>query len=1397
MLSCDIFVQVKKEDGSSVDSNLFKDILGCCSTRTEALDVYSRVSNEKFINDNKELLIFDENGEPILGSLLQIVNFEDKLPQIEEVLLAELPKTEVIDNLENYNNLVEKVIKFNNESRFRGAYTALIAHSEKNGKKVLYPIIVQSSNESITSAENYEKQYTLNAFIRKRLANAGVSIGVYDNLVEEIQANGVTDFDAIKKASNGLCEIIRVADNSLGEAVLPEEFSHFLLGCLENNKIVVRLKNLLENKDLVKEILGDEYERYSKIYNYSEDKLAYEALAHLLSKYLLENIISNNNSANSLLERLVPSFRNLFSNLDAAEIEAKIKEIDSGLKELSNYALNEREELNYQNIQLEGQWYNLGKKIKSLDEILQNIVDTELKRQAMYGHGDSARQFREEQRILVDELSLLRNSDDLKIIGISKFVLKAHEITASLLKRFSKISSSNQTIKEKADTLRNIKNYVDSYLGELQDIEDIILEERLNGITKLNVIPEGSAKDLESLIGETILQLKSIENQFLNVATTEVLIPFFKPFFGEELRNPFTKETLKIEDFIGTAQRDTGFLNTWLSSMSRSTDWMNKLLATAVKEARTKIRFESIDYEKRIQAAGLKLTNAGITDFDFIFERDDQGNKTLRFIDRVNYGQYYKDKKEFEESQNRRFGDDRNSWTSAQYEEYKANKANWHKEHSIWVDPDFTDNGIGYFRPNDKDTPGTKNYTNKQYERIAADPKKLEFLNTMKAIKAELDRKTNNSAKQKYIVPIVLKDSLERLADAKTPKALGLTMLESLKDEILRRSDDTEFGTNIRTNFKNEEIERLPLYYQTLRSTDNPNDVTSDIISSMSAYAYMACNFSGMKDIVDCLEISRYVADEVGAKKVDSKGIPIISTVKAFAREAENEVIVKNTNVKKQRDSWFSAQVYGRFYKDLGSFELFGKEIDWNKLADLSNKITAIAGLGFNAPAALVNVEQGRIMMDIEKTAKQFFEAKDVRAADVLYAKLLTDFLPQVGNRINTSKLALWIDKLNVMQEYDRKVKDIGFDRETWFKKMFGTDFVFLLSNAGEHWMQNRTFLALANSDKEQLLDGDKKISLIDAYLVKFISKDGSLTSTDQGLGAKLVLKKGLKTQDGKRIITEEEKSDIQNNGTKEQRLELIKNLRSGEWIDEYKVVNAFSRKASEINHRLHGVYNNEDMSAFQQHAIGRLCMIFRKWLVPSIERRYAKQNYNFDMQDWTEGYYRTLGRLIKDVRRNRLHVAEEWSNLSDQEKQNVRRAGRELATFALILGSLAFIRWKDGDDDDDDDTWLESALKWNLYRLRTELGAILPTPYLFSESLKILKMPTADINLWDNTINTLGLLNPWNYSWNDDAIIKNGKFKGKSQAYKLIATHYILDPFYNDIRNLLHPEEMIPFYKQ
>jgi len=375
-------------------------------------------------------------------------------------------------------------------------------------------------------------------------------------------------------------------------------------------------------------------------------------------------------------------------------------------------------------------------------------------------------------------------------------------------------------------------------------------------------------------------------------------------------------------------------------------------------------------------------------------------------------------------------------------------------------------------------------------------------------------------------------------------------------------------------------------------------------------------------------------------------------------------------------------------------------------------------------------------------------------------------------------------EKFNVMQDYESEAANREYDKK-WYNRLFSMDTTFFLQHMGEFWMQNRTFLSLIHSENEELVDSTgKKIKIAEAYTKQLINPSNVKD------GAKLILKKGLKYKDGRTIITEEELAErAKNNSGRVTDKSLLKDNE----MSEYEFINKISRKSAAINNDMHGIYNKEDMNAFQRLSIGRMVMMYRKWIKPSFNRRFKKGQYNYDLEAWREGYYRSawtfLTRLKEDLKKHQLLEGGAWNSLNDVQKSNVMKALYEVSFFVvlLILTSAVF-----GGDDDDD---TENSFAWNMLhyqarRLINEVGVMIPSPSMLFEGLKILDSPMAGVQTVQKILNLTDVL--WIPNWFDE--MERGRYKGTSRAMKTV---YECIPFNKTIYRGLHPDEGIAWFQR
>lgn len=1349
---CAIIPKVLNRRGEKVDSRLFKDLLSYLSNdRAQAVRIYQITKSQQFIQDWNPRLTLDSNGEPTIRSLLQKTNLST---YVSESMVLERLNRDIgyykrgmdrpalwIKNQENYKKLTDKARNFNLNSEFRDEYVAKIIDIYDNeSSRVFIGVKVEKRNRlNSIEADKMEYNESLNERLREILSSQGVSIGALTELERRMGINGVTDFDQARGAAEGMIELIRLADGVKGEKALPEEFAHFAIEAMGNsNPLVNRLINLIASNNLASEIIGEDYETYSELYGRDEARLAKEAAGKLLAKHLLQAEDIPAKPYRNLLQRVISSIKSFFKGLSASSIQRAMKQADKGFGTLARDILdgNLDDDIDVSNITETNKFFNTTERVSRDKKLLERIIKNELKRLEVYKTRNQNSTFSTTQKLLINNLEteLATNNE---IEGIFSFVESALDTLGKLDTRLSTIQDTPaSSINEKARVLRDVRNYLYSYKTIMDDIKAALIDEE-----KFSDNRYGDKARV--LIDSTITLLGDLFIKYNNISMP-LFVSFIKPFVGESITVPFGKwkgKVIKVEDLVKMADEDISFFDRWLDSMADSSDYMLKIMDQAVKKSKENARLQTIDVMKQLQAATIRLEQAGVKTTDWMFERDSNGKLTGNYISDINYGLFGEAKRKMNKELTDKYG------KNPIGDDAKA----YNRESQAWFAANMeTVNGIRM--------PKRSIYGNKEFSNLSVAQK--EYWETIMSIKAQLDSYLPDKYTTLYNAVKIRKDLLERVKASNGVKSGASQIWENIKDQFIRRSDDTEFGDRATVkDFEDNEVQVLPIYFTKLKDGESANDISTDIVSTLTAYAAMANDFNEMNKVIDVLELGRdMLRDNLEIGKTRG-GKPLVEKFKSIGRTVESKVTKgkDDRRVIQRLNDFFEMQVYGRYMADEGTFG--NTKIDKGKVANFVNRMTSLNTLALNVLSGISNVATGKVMMRIESLSGEFFSERNTIVADREYGKAMPAFLAELGNRVKTSKLALWSELFNVLQEYESDVREVNFDRKTWFSRMGNSSALFFMNNAGEHWMQHRTSLALADAYKMKSPDG-KIVSLWDAMEVVYID------SSNKALGAKLQLKQGYTKEDG----TEFTKDDI---------------IR-------------FSRKTAAINQRMHGIYNKLDRSAIQRLAIGRMGVMFRKWIKPSLNRRFKSATYNFDMEAWTEGYYRTTGRfltqLAKELKEGQFALVANWNNLTNTEKANIKRAATEVGHFLAVALILGLIDWSD----DKDRPWLVKMVEYQARRLYTELGSMIPGPQMVREGLKIVKSPAAGVNTIEDALDLIGLMNPYNYEVfaGEDALLQSGRYKGESKAVKLFYESPLI-PMNKTIYRGLHPEEGIPFFKQ
>lgn len=1226
----------------------------------KAWDIYGIAISSRFQNDNKSTLSLDKEGVPSFESLMNNSYIKKFIGKSGEVKNLQQQFNAVEDTIDNYKVALEQAKNFNKNN------TDFISTIEdKDGK--LQVTVAERTSELEEKFKNQYASFKLNEKLATILAKQGITIG---NLTEaETKAGrvGVTDLNAANNIAHNAVQLIRVANNMEGHGAISEEFSHVLIASMRNSPLVQRALSKLMDERIAKAIIGEEeYNNLVEFYGNRPDSnelIAEEALGQLLEKNLLD---SNLNTGDNLFNRLVKHIRAEYKEADADAIIEAIHEANTIASELAKRVNDDMSISLSETKHRDVQFNKLSDRVEANMQILKDAIATEAKRKLI----TSNTEIRKKASALVESLQDLTIDGD-PISGIITYTENALDDFKTAQSALNALDSED--LNTAFNSLRRVRTMLQSYAPFITSMNKLALEEKddLQNVT--------DDKGLTTLY-DMINSMNALSNQ-LGVLYMQKAVPsfaaFIKPILGDRIQlNMNDANSVKtVEEMLNTAEGDISLLDRWLDGMGDSSDILLRTFDKVVKNAKDKARMQSLKEIKQIQTLMLEAEKAGITSFDWMYEKDSEGNLTGNYVSEYNIGQYLKDEKEMMASLNEKYG------VNPSGEDMKkkiAARRNWYNTHSRVVD-------MGGGKKVRK--PGAM-YKNSAYSSMMSNSIKTKLFKDVMSLKQSMDNRYNSGNIYSNRAIQCRKDGVQRFMDAMSSASNILTQVkENLKAEIVERPDDDQlFGSNSRkglTDFSGKEFLSLPKLYTTM--LEDPNELSTDIFRSLMLYSISSNEYQQLDNVIDALETGKVLATENRRTKVTRGSLPIQERFNSMGVSFINNIFtpVGSTNMEAKLNDFFESQVYGKYLKDSGYTEIFGNKVNHNKLTSVVLKCTSLAQMGFNFLANIANVTTGIGMQNIEAAANQYFGVSDLASADATYMSLLPGLTAEMGARVKTNKLSLFDELFDVKQDF----KNASSQTKNWVRLILGERLFYMGQDCGDHWLYNRTAIAMAK--KEHLFKNGKDMgSLWDNLKIR-----------DVGATKEMYVEEGYTYKDGRAFTTTD-----------------------------------FARKLAHVNQRLFGIYNQDDQNAAKRVILGRMCLQYRNWIKPQFNARFMKGQFNLDTHTWEEGYFRTCGRLIADCIKAGNTASLSWNKLNSTEKTNVVKAITEVLQYAAVWMIANLIQWPD----DKDRPWCTQMAEYLAKRSEHELGNLCPSLTMANEMLTTVQKPAACLSVVQATSNFL-----------------------------------------------------------
>lgn len=1313
--SCEIIPRIKVGTEEK-ESKLFKGLLSLTNNRETTKALWGMTKSPELMNILGSIEK-DENGEPTLRALTNRLNLK-KILKGGASLILEKEDIGAIDNKGNsivydsYEDITRRAIDFNNE------HPKIVANITKNDKG--YIITVEP--KTIDNA-NVPNQLIFKNNLNNQMLSIMRKLGFDVKVDSAMPYAGIFDPINAETTAEGLKTIIRIAKGEIGENAFPEEFSHLMISGLLNNNLVSRLVNSLKNEDILREILGNSYEGYSKKYNGDIDILAQEAAAKLLQNH----IVNPQKTDNNLVERLWNFIKRLFGRLTETDVDNAIRRANDGFARLSEQIMENDSSLlrEFDGVKVMNMrpLYKLGEEVDKMQELAEKAREVASKRLAII----MSRTKR--GRYSPDDLASIKNLQSLIdkkkyaascLAFLTDSLVQIEGIQGELnrlLKNDIRDDNDLSKIRRIAISLRNIKEFSEGYepiIRQMMTMKSMLNNEEVD-------ITEEDAEAISNKATEVFSIINNIDSNYKELRF-QAVYNFLKIFWGEDKIIQIGKDkgkALTLEQLLKLANRDIGGIDRWLSSMSDAADPLLSLIDKTVKVTKAKRDQKLIDIAAEIRGIHQKLIQSGEKNTEFMFERDSKGNLTGRLISNYDFERFNNEREAY-----------RKSLIDNGYKPYKvkAMLEAWERKHLKEVVIDEEEGRTELVPIYEKNT--LSKLTKAQRE----------YYDAMIRVKAIMESLIPERYSNLYMAVQIRNDSVSAIASASSPKEVAKQLIANFKDNFIRRSDDTyDFGedkSSVMLDFSGKPLNRLPVYYTT--PLEDVNRLSLDFTSSIMAYSAMAVNYNEMNKVVDVLELTRDLVKDREVQQYSGNN-KLVETYKILHQKF-SKIYTKtgsNSSIGARLDDYFDVAIYNKIKKDQGTWKLGNKEVDKAKTLDTVKGWTGTIGLGLNVFSAISNVTQGKMQLFIEAMGGEYFNYKNLAMGKKAYYAMISDFLGELNSTKKTNKLSLLIEKFDALEEYYRSLREQGKFQGP-LARIFGEATLQFMNNMGEHYLHSRTMLAILDNFKVKYKG--RTISLTDAYEVEELKDDNGKV-----LSARLKLKDGVTKLDGSEVTEDD-----------------IVNLRL---------------KIGKVNQSLNGAFNEDDRGAIHRNAYGRLAMQFRQWMPAHYNRRFARPYYDAAMDQWREGYYRTLGRfswnLMKDIAHAKFQLATHWKELSQTERANVRRSLAEISIFWTLTALISMM----GPEKDKKGVWLDRMIIYNLKRMKLDTGASMPLNAGFFQNIwTIMQSPAAALKTFNNITDLIQFQNIF-------VELQSGRYKGWSVWMRDFTE---LIPVYNQVRKVV-----------
>lgn len=980
-------------------------------------------------------------------------------------------------------------------------------------------------------------------------------------------------------------------------------------------------------------------------------------------------------------------------------------------------------------------------KINNLINSQLNNIETIIKRAhgANKKYGVKNDKFINQINLLNTEITRAVKTDKLKVINLyTDFMIDQINNIYNIVKngsnagqleqletidRYKSYLGASDLLKPIMDTLNDtrVKNLSESDQKVIYEIQDKLrlisgTHDQITSMFKTHTVEEVRKKLKTSYFSEKIVQ--DFRTEIAKEYPKDSPISK-KEWVNQEVLNRQDELNERIEEDInevidGLSTDIDGFDKNLLSSLntkSRLIQIVAKVIAKMKSKIDSKVRDNDFKLDKLYQDLVKEKGKYDITNLYEVGEDGTtyiKGQYSVKFRDKYinEYSKYLDEVNELKEKYRKQGYSDFEINDIKEVRDIYRKLEAWRKENTIKVGGKLT---VHPKYKNDLKFSKAEKAIYNEYVTMAKKSKEL-FGTHNSLIKNSLDAE--------YItLPYATVSNLERITsgrlnvkDTVKQKITSITDwkiddLENTSEEMYRQDGTRIFNIPIMYRNNVSKIKEPKKYQELIK------EQSFDLLTLMRLEHYNQTNFKiksenemFLNSLVEVSKEKDYLKTKPGSNNLVSNLFGVKTKHVTFKGVESNEYSRLKTIVEQS--------LYNKFYEE--SFKVLGKDV--NKLVQSANKHTSFLGMSlnyFNAPVNVINAEFQTFMIKLGGD----INSGNIRSAHQVYAKDLPNIIADTGR---PTKYSL-VNQLNLLTDVFGGLthEQNDFVKNTILKGIADPQMLQIMQNGGEHMVQSVLNIALLKSIK---VLNDKG---------QYINSKGDVVSEKDAASLFDMVEQNEQTKqiNFNKKFTYTDKSTVtkwDEGGLENVRLFIKKKL-----FDTM------------------GEYDKNFQTQIQTQWWGQLLMMYKKFIIPLGIARYRgagkmlakKENlteedrhWNESLQEYEEGFYTTTFRFItRGLIQNLVQlkfdlISQDYNNLSDYEKANLKKGIVELGLLMLLQTVIVPLMVGLAAGDDDDELLYLAMLA---RRLEQELSFYTDP----NDAYKVTKQPIAATNLVESLI--------------------------------------------------------------